>query len=160
MWILRSTWKVGLPSSYLQPFSKINCNSHPPALYVHMFLPVVFFFFLIVIQLTYSIILVSGMQHNDLIYVVISDSLQPHGLRIRGLPVHYQLPKFTQTHIHWVGDAIQPYYPLSSPSPPTFNLSQHPGLFKWVSSSHQVPKVLEFHLQHQSFQWIFRTDFL
>ena len=62
--------------------------------------------------------------------------------------------------IHWVSDAIQPSHPLSSPSPPAFNLSQHQGLFQWVSSSHQVAKVLEFQLQHQSFQWIFRTDFL
>ena len=61
---------------------------------------------------------------------------------------------------HWVSDAIQPSHPLSSPSPPAFNLSQHQGLFKWVSSSHQVAKVLEFQLQHQSFQWIFRTDLL
>ena len=58
-----------------------------------------------------------------------------------GLPVHHQLPEFTQTHVHWVGDAIQPSYPLSSPSHPAFNLSQHQGLFKWVSSSHQVAKV-------------------
>ena len=77
-----------------------------------------------------------------------------------GLPVHHQLPDFTQTHVHRVGDAIQLSHPLLSPSPPTLNLSQHQGLFKWVSSSHQVAKVLEFHLQHQSFQWIFRTDFL
>ena len=77
-----------------------------------------------------------------------------------GFPVHHQLPEPTQTHVHWVGDAIQPPHPLSSASPPTFNLSQHQGLFQWVSSSHQVAKVLEFQLQHQSFQWIFRTDFL
>ena len=77
-----------------------------------------------------------------------------------GLPVHHQLPEPTQTHVHWVGDAIQPSYPLLSPSPPALNLSQHQDLFKWVSSSHQVAKVLEFELQHQSFQWIFRTDFL
>ena len=76
-----------------------------------------------------------------------------------GLPVHHQLPEFTQTHVHWVGDAIQPSYPLSSPSP-ALNLSQHQGLFQWVSSSHQVVKLLEFQLQHQSFQWIFRIDFL
>ena len=68
-----------------------------------------------------------------------------------GLPVHCQLPKFTQTHIHRVGDAIQPSHPLLSPSPPAFNLSQHQGLFNWVSSFHQVAKVLEFQLQHQSF---------
>ena len=77
-----------------------------------------------------------------------------------GLPVHHQLPEFTQIHVHWVGDAIQPSHPLSSPSPPTFNLSQHQGLFQGISSSHQVAKVLEFQLQYQFFQWIFRTDFL
>ena len=55
-----------------------------------------------------------------------------------GLPVHCQLPEFTQTHVHWVSDAVQPSYPLSSPSPPAFNFSQHQGLFKWVSSLHQV----------------------
>ena len=69
-----------------------------------------------------------------------------------GLPVHHQLPEFTQTHVSWVSDAIQPSHPLSSPSPPAFNLSQHQGLFQWVSSSHQVAKGLEFQLQHQSFQ--------
>ena len=68
-----------------------------------------------------------------------------------GLPVHHQLPEFTQTHVHRVGDAIQPSHPLSSPSPPAFNLSQHQGLFQCVSSLHQVAKVLEFQLQHQSF---------
>ena len=74
-------------------------------------------------------------------------------------PAHHQLPELAQTLIHQVGDVIQPSHSLSSPSP-TFNLSQHQGLFKWVSSSHQVAKVLEFQLQHQSFQRIFRTDFL
>ena len=68
-----------------------------------------------------------------------------------GLPAHHQLPESTQTHVHWVGDAIQLSHPLSSPSPPALNLSQDQGLFKWVSSSHQVAKVLEFQLQHQSF---------
>ena len=77
-----------------------------------------------------------------------------------GLLVHHQLPEFTQTHAYWVGDAIQPSHPLLSPSSLTFNLSQHQGLFKWVSSKHQVAKILEFQFQHQSFQWIFRTDFL
>ena len=65
-----------------------------------------------------------------------------------------------KTHVHWIGDVIQPSHPLSFPSPPVFNLSQHQGLFKWVSSSHQVAKILEFQLQHQSFQWIVMTDFL
>ena len=77
-----------------------------------------------------------------------------------GLPVYHQLQEFTQTHVHWVSDAIQPSYPLSSPSRPALNLSQHQGLFKWISSSHQVGKVLEFQLQHQSFQWICRADVL
>ena len=90
---------------------------------------------------------------------VVSDSLQPHGCSRPGLPVHHQHPEFTQTHVHWVSDAIQPSHPLSSPSP-AFNFSQHQGLFKWVSSSQQVAKGLELQLQHQSFQWIFRTDFL
>ena len=62
------------------------------------------------------------------------------------LPVHNQLPEFTQTHIHRVGDAIQPSYPLSSPSPPAPNCSQHQSLFQWVNSSHEVAKVLEFQL--------------
>ena len=71
-----------------------------------------------------------------------------------------QLSQCAQTHVHWVSDVILSSHSLSSPSPPTFNLSQHQDLFKWVSSLHQVAKVLEFQLQHQSFQWIFRTDFL
>ena len=83
----------------------------------------------------------------------------PMDCSMPGLPVHHQLPEFTQTHVHWVDDAIQPSHPLSSPSP-AFNLSQHQGLFQWVSSLYQVAKLLEFQLQHQSFQWIFRTDFL
>ena len=91
---------------------------------------------------------------------VVSNSLWPHEPQMAGLPVHHQLPEFTQTHIHWVGDAIQPSHPLSSPSPPALNISQHQGLFKRVSSSHQVAKVLEFQLQHQSFQWTLRTDLL
>ena len=77
-----------------------------------------------------------------------------------GFPVHHQLPELVQTHVHWVGDAIQQSHPLLSSSSPAFNISQHQGLFQWVSSSHQVAKVLELQLQHQSFQWIFRTDIL
>ena len=84
---------------------------------------------------------------------VMSNSLWPHGLQHAGLPVHHQLPEFTQTHIHWVGDAIQSSHLLFSPSLPAFNLIKHQSLFKWVSSSHQVAKVLKLQLQHQSFQW-------
>ena len=76
-----------------------------------------------------------------------------------GLPVHHQLLESTQTHVHWVGDAIQPSRPLSSPSPPAFNLSQHQSHFKWVNSSHQVAKILELQLQHQSFQWTPRPEY-
>ena len=74
-----------------------------------------------------------------------------------GFPVEHQLPELAQTHVHGVGDAIQSSHPLSSPSPPAFNLFQHQGLFQWVCSSHQVAKVLEFQLQHQSFE-SFRID--
>ena len=77
-----------------------------------------------------------------------------------GSPVHHQLPEFTHTHVHCVGDAIQPSHPPLSPSPAAPNLSQHQGLFKWVSSSYPVANVLEFQLQPQSFQWTPRTDLL
>ena len=77
-----------------------------------------------------------------------------------GLPVHHQLPEFTQTHVHRVGYAIQPSHPLSSPSPPAPNPSQHQSLFQWVNSSHEVAKVLEFQLYHHSFQRTPRTDLL
>ena len=80
-----------------------------------------------------------------------------------GLPVHHQLPEYTQTHVHWIGDAIQPSHPLSSsPSPPALNLSQDQGLFKWINSSHQVAKVLVLQLQHQYTQELisFRMDWL
>ena len=84
----------------------------------------------------------------------------PMDCRMPGFPVHHQLPENAQTRGYHIGDAIQPSSPLSSPSPPAFSLPKHQCLFKWVSSSHQVAKVLEFQLQHQSFQWIFRIDFL
>ena len=77
-----------------------------------------------------------------------------------GLPVNHHLPELTQTHVHRVGDAIQPSHPLSSPSPPALNPSQHQSLFQWVNPSHEVAKVLKFQLQPQSFQWIPRTDLL
>ena len=83
----------------------------------------------------------------------------PMNHRTPGFLVHHQLPEFTQTHAHQVSDAIQPSHPLSSPSP-AFSLSQDQGLFKLVISSHQVAKVLEFQLQHQSFQRTPRTDLL
>ena len=84
----------------------------------------------------------------------------PMNRSMPGLPLHQQLWESTQTHVHWVGDAIQPSHPLSSLSTPVLSLSQHQGLFQWVSSSHQIAKLLEFQLQHQSFQWTTRTDLL
>ena len=88
------------------------------------------------------------------------DSLWPHGLQHTRPSCPSPTPRDCSNSVHWVSDAIQPSHPLSPPSPPTLNFSQHEGLFKWVSPSHQVAKVWEFQLQHQSFQWIFRTDFL
>ena len=91
---------------------------------------------------------------------VVSDSLWPHGLQYSRLPCPSPTPEPTQTHVHCIRVAIQPSRPLSSPSPSAFNLLQHQGLFKWVSSLHQMVKVLEFQLQHQSFQLTARTDLL
>ena len=85
---------------------------------------------------------------------------KPMDCSMPGFPVHHQLLELTQVHVHLVNDAFQPSHPLSSPSPPAFNLSQHQGLFQWVSSLRQVAKVLEFQLQHQFFQWIFRANLL
>ena len=84
----------------------------------------------------------------------------PMDCSMPGFPVHHHLLEFAQIHVHWVGDATKPSHPLLSPSPPSFGLSQHQGLFLGISSSHQVAKVLEPQLQHQSFQWIYRVDFL
>ena len=86
-------------------------------------------------------------------------SCDPIDCSMPGFPVHHQLLQLTQTHVHGVGDAIQPSHPLLSPSPPAFNLSQHQDIFQWVSSSHQVAKVLEFQLQQYSFQWKFQDGF-
>ena len=77
-----------------------------------------------------------------------------------GSPILHYLPEFSQIHVHWVGDDIKSSHSLLSPSPPAFSLSQHQGLFQWVGSLHQVAEVLELQLQQQSFQWIFRVDFL
>ena len=91
---------------------------------------------------------------------LVSDFCNPMDCSTIGFPVHQQLQDLAQTQAHWVGDAIQQFHSLFSPSPATFNLSQNQSLFQWVSTSHQVAKLLELQLQHQSFQWIFRTDFL
>ena len=84
--------------------------------------------------------------------------LDPIDCSTPGFPVHHQLLELAQTHVRRVSDVIQPSHPLSSPFLPAFNISQHEGLFKWVNSSHEVAKAFEFQLQHQSFQWIVRTN--
>ena len=88
--------------------------------------------------------------------LILCDSM---GCSTPGFLVLHRLPELAQTHVHLVSDAIQPSHPLSSPSP-AFNLPQHQDLFQWVSSLHQVTKVSKLQFQHQSFQWIFRIDFL
>ena len=121
---------------------------------------ITFFSFSSTSAIVYNIYIHFNMLSIQFCCSVMSDSLRTHESRMPGLPVHHQLPEFTQTHVHWVGDAIQPSHPLSSPSSPAPNLSQHQGLFQWVNSSHEVAKVLEFQLQHQSFQWTPRTNLL
>ena len=96
----------------------------------------------------------------QLSHSVVSDSLQPPESQHTRPPCPSPTPRVHPTHDHWVGDAIQPSHPLRSHSPPSLNLSQHQGLFQWVSSSLQIAKVLEFQLQHQSFQWTPRADLL
>ena len=109
-------------------------------------------FFLIEGQLLYNIVLVSDIhQHESAIqFSSVTQSCptlcDPMNRSTPGLPVHHQLLEFTQTHIHRVGDAIQPSHPLSSPSPSAPNPSQHQSLFQWVNASHEVAKVLEFQL--------------
>ena len=103
----------------------------------------------------YKKFLCSSVQFS---HSVMSDFLQRHGLQHARPPCPSPIMELTQTLVHWVSDAIQPPHPLSSSSPPALSLSQHQGLFKWVSSLHQVAKVLEFQLQHPSFQWILRID--
>ena len=102
-------------------------------------------------------IFISSVQFSSVAQLCLT-LCNPMNRSMPGLPVHHQFPEFTQTHVHRVSDAIQPSHPLSSPSPPAHNPSQHQGLFQWVNPSHEVAKVLVFQLQHQSFQWTPRTD--
>ena len=132
---LRYTCLQGSPSvSTCQSSFHFGLNSHSPPLVIHVF----------------TVVVVQLLSH-----------VQLFASPLEGFPVLHCLPEFAQTHVCWVGDAIQPSCPLSSPSP-AFNLSQHQGLFQWVDSSHMVARVLELQLQlqHQSFQGIFRVGFL
>ena len=107
----------------------------------------------------YSLWILKNTSQFSLVLQSCLTLCDPMDCSTAGLPVHHCLLEFTHTHVHWVGDAIQPSHPLSSPSP-AFYLSQHQGLFKWLNSSHQVAKVLELQFQQKSFQWNFRTDFI
>ena len=106
----------------------------------------------------------TSVQFSSVQFILVAQSCptlcHPMNRSTPGLPVHHHLPEFIQTHVHRVRDATQPSHPRPSPSPPALNLSQHQGLFQWVISSHQMTKVLEFQLQHQSFQWTPLTDLL
>ena len=104
------------------------------------------------VMLTCLMITISSVQFSS-VSQLCPTLCDPMNSSMPGLPVHHQLLEFTQTHVHQVGDDIQPSHPLSSPSPPAPNPSQHQGFFQWVNSSHEVAKVLESQLQHQSFQW-------
>ena len=122
--------------------------------------------FFIEAYLIYNDMIVSGVLQSDSVCDVVQSLTRvqlfetPMDHSTPGFPLHHHLLELAQTHVHWVGDAILSSHPLSSPSPPAFNPSQHRGLFQWVSSSNQVAKVLELQLQHQSFQQTFRVDFL
>ena len=117
-------------------------------------------FFCLFTKLSNKLLSFSSVQSLSCIWLC-----DPMNCSTPGLPVHHQLPEFTQTHVHQVSDAIQPSRPLSSPSPLAPNPSQYQGLFQWVSSLHEVAKVLVFQPQQQSFQWTprlvsFRMDWL
>ena len=114
-------------------------------------------FFLDFHQKSMSILIGSSVQFSSVTQSC-PTLCDPMNCSMLGFPVHHQLSESTQTHVYWVSDAIQPSHPLSSPSSPALNLSQHQGLFQWVSSLHQVARVLQFQLQHQNFQWTPRTD--
>ena len=103
----------------------------------------------------------SSLQFSSVQFISVLFTLcDPMDCNKPGFPIHHRLLELAQTHVHQVGDAIQPSHPLSSSFPPAFNLSQHQGPLQWVISLNQVAKVMEFQLQHQSCQWIVRTDFL
>ena len=133
---------------------------------------IIFYFLNIIFCLSYIYIeewnsntkLFSSVQFSSVQFSSVAQSCptlcDPMNRHTASLPVSHKLPELTQTYVHRVGDAIQLSHPLSSPSPLAPNPSQHQGLFQWVNSSHEVAKILEFQLQHQSFQWTPRTDLL
>ena len=136
--------------SYSNTFLVLPKSGSPKLQYLR---PLIMLFVLWILTL----IQFSSIQFS---HSVLSDSLRPHGLQHTRPPCPSPTPRVYLNSCSLSRWCLQPSHPLSSPSPPAFNLSQHQDLFKWVSSSHLVAQVLKFQLQHQSFQWIFRTDFL
>ena len=118
------------------------------------------FYSLLILIFSLSTVLMTRVIHFSSVPQSCPTLCDPMNRSTPGLPVHHQLLEFTQNHVHWVGDAIQPSHPLSSPSPPAPNPFQHQSLFQWINSLHEVAKVLEFQPQQQSFQWTPRTDLL
>ena len=135
---------------YVYQSSLHTLKSHLNCLLTFLYSLTFFFFHIMKAFSSWFVVVFQSLSHIQLYH--------PMDCSTPGLHVLHYLLKFAQTHVHQVGDAIQPSHPLLSPSPPALNLSQHQGLFKWASSSHQVAKLLELRLQ--SFQWIFRVDFL
>ena len=119
--------------------------------YIHIYICYTYMIYMHIYVYIYTY---QSVQFSSVIQLCLT-LCHPMNHSMPGLPVHHQLPEFTQTHPHRVGDAIQPSHPLLAPSPPAPNPSQHQGLFQWVNSSCEVAKVWEFQLQHQSFQWIY-----
>ena len=130
---------------------------HPLHVVVLLYTVLFFWYLFLCIICVKSIINLLQYSHC-LVSQSCSTFYHPMDCSTPGFPVLHHLLEFAQTHVHRVGDAIQSSHPLSPTSPLAFSLSQHQGLFQWVSSSNQVAKVLELQLQHQSFQWIFRVD--
>ena len=100
------------------------------------------------------------LKHKSCVVFMGLTLCDPMDYSTPGFPVLHRFPELAQTHVHWIGGAIQPSHLLLSPSHLAFNISQYQGLFQWVGSLYQVAKVLQLQLQHQSFQWIFRVGFL
>ena len=134
---------IGSPQKILSP---IQCDSFSPYCFPCSLMPEKYH---VIIYLAFYSCFHETNQFSSVAQLC-PTLCDPRNHSMPGLPVHHQLLKSTQTHGHWVGGAIQPSHPLSSPSPPAFNLSQHQALFQWVSYLHEVAKVLEFQLQHQS----------
>ena len=164
-WFLNVAWVRLSVSLWFQNFLSKLCIPFA-SFFIHCYL---FFaeFLVLKSQGDYSSVCTKNCKHIFLLpFFSSAQSLShmwlcnPMDCSMPGFPVHHQLLQPAQTHVHWVGDAIQPSHPRLFPSPPTFNLSQHQSLFQRVNSSREVAKVLEFQAQHQYFQWIFRTDFL